>query len=101
MNGKFTQARKSRKRINQDRIINFGLKMWFDLNKEAPFTVREILSLSIDNKDKYEGSANFKHIPSVYMASRYISVLPFINKVCSKKALWKIDGDKYVMDRKV
>jgi|TARA_R100000030_G_scaffold54958_1_gene41411 hypothetical protein len=100
MNGKFTQARKSRKRKNQDRYIDFGLKMWFDLNKEEPFTVREILSISIDNKDKYEGNTNFKNMPSVYLASRYISILPFITKV-SDKGYWKIDGDKYVMDREV
>jgi len=101
MNGEFTQARKSRKRRVQDKYIDFGLMLWYEINKEETFTVREILSTFIDNKDKYESRFRLRNIPSVYMASRYISTLPYTIKVCNKKALWKIDGDKYVMDRKV
>ena len=33
MNGEFTQARKSRKRRVQDKYIDFGLTMWYKINK--------------------------------------------------------------------
>ena len=105
MSGKHFQPSKSRKREQQERYINSALQMWFDDNGEEEFTTRTLMSLFIENKDKYKSSfkgiKTLRNIPTVYVVSRYISTLPYISKVCDSKSLWKIDGDKYVMDRKV
>ena len=101
MNGKHFQPNKSRKRKLQDKYIDFALGLWFDINGEEPFTVRRVISLFIENKDLYKSRFRLRNIPTTYVVSRYVSTLPYVSKVDSNKALWKIDGDKYVMDREV
>jgi len=101
MSGKHYQPSKSKKRKLQDRYINFALNLWFESSGEEPFTVRELLSNFIENKDKYKSRFRIRNIPTTYVVSRYISTLPFIERVCDARAKWKINGDKYVMDREV